>query len=105
MSDRDEDETPAAISALPATRPLASPPTPTVPGPLSAAAARLAAAALQAGNSSAISDIARSLTTALNQPALTPTVDWQRQFLPAIDHTTFDALRQFNGGAAVSSVT
>lgn len=100
MSDRDEDETPAAISALPATRPLASPPTPTVPGPLSAAAARLAAAALQAGNSSAISDIARSLTTALNQPALTPTVDWQRQFLPAIDHTTFDALRQFNGGAA-----
>jgi len=99
MSDRDEDETPAAATAPSAPAAPADPSAPITPGPQTTEAARLAAAALQAGNFSAIGNIARSLT-ALNQPAPMPATAWQRQFLPPIDHTKFHVSQQFDGGAA-----
>lgn len=98
MSDRDKDEIPAVAPAESETGEVADPPAPSILGPQTPAVVNLAAVALEAGNFSAISDIAKSIT-ALNRPALMPTPDWQRQFMPALEHTKFDVLRQFDVGA------
>jgi hypothetical protein len=110
MSERDDEESPAvdpaaqddAAGGTPTGEASPEPPERHVaPDPdVREKLADLAPTALQAGNPSAIHDIAKTIT-ALNRPPLLPPADWQRQFTPAfnlpkIDFPTFDVGRQFD---------